>query len=84
MRLIDADILSEEIKNGAGTDLQKLFADICLATAPTIDAVPVVRCSDCVHFEPFRRHDGFCKIDGMLRENDFFCKHGQRREDGDE
>ena len=47
------------------------------------DVAKVVRCRECVHFEPFRRHDGFCKIDGMLRDNDFFCKGGQRREDGD-
>ena len=50
---------------------------------PAVYAVEVCRCADCVHFEPFRRHDGFCKIDGMLRENDFFCENGQRREDGD-
>lgn len=50
---------------------------------PAVDAVEVVRCRECVHLEPFRQHDGFCKIDGMLRDNDFFCKVGQRREDGD-
>ena len=44
MRLIDADALSESIKRGAGTDLQKFFADVCVATAPTVDAVQVVRC----------------------------------------
>lgn len=48
-----------------------------------IDAVPVVRCGQCSHFHPFRPHDGFCQIDGMLWDNDFFCKNGQRREDGD-
>lgn len=42
MRLIDADALSESIKRGAGTDLQKFFADVCVATAPTVDAAPIV------------------------------------------
>ena len=49
---------------------------------PAVDAVEVVRCEKCVHFEPFRKHDGFCKISTMLNNNDFFCKYGQRREDG--
>lgn len=50
---------------------------------PAVDAVEVVRCRECIHFEPFRKHDGFCKISTMLYNNDFFCKDGQRREDGD-
>ena len=43
MRLIDADALSESIRSGPGTDVQKLFADVCVATAPTVDANPTVR-----------------------------------------
>lgn len=42
-RLIDANALSKSIKEGSGTELQKFFADVCVATAPTVDAVPVVR-----------------------------------------
>ena len=42
MRLIDADALSESIKSGSGTPMQKFFADVCVATAPTVDAAPVV------------------------------------------
>lgn len=41
-RLIDANALSKSIKDGSGTELQKFFADICVATAPTVDAVEVV------------------------------------------
>ena len=42
MRLVYADTLSESIKRGAGTDFQKFFADVCVATAPTVDAAPIV------------------------------------------
>lgn len=42
MRLIDADALSESIKGGDGTPMQKFFADVCLAGASTVDAEPVV------------------------------------------
>ena len=41
-RLIDANALSKSIKEGNGTELQKFFADVCVATAPTVDAVEVV------------------------------------------
>ena len=52
MRLIDADALSESIKSGSGTALQKFFADVCVATAPTIDAVilPPVNIGDTAFF----------------------------------
>lgn len=41
-RLIDANALLKSIKEGSGTELQKFFADVCVATAPTVDAVEVV------------------------------------------
>ena len=47
---------------------------------PAADVRPVVMCRDCVHFQQFRPHDGFCKIDGMLWNNDFFCANGKREE----
>ncbi len=84
-----SDVLKKTVwlETDVPTRAATLRTEIVLAddvrSIPAVDAVEVVRCSDCVHFEPFRRHDGFCKIDGMLRENDFFCKYGQRREDGD-
>lgn len=56
MRLIDADALIEDIKTKlwdwdtidgitSSTVLKQTIADI--GNAPTIDAVPVVRCRDC-------------------------------------
>ena len=47
------------------------------------DVRPVVLCGDCIHFQPFRAYDGFCKIDGMLWYNDFFCANGKRRMEED-
>ena len=35
-RLIDADAASKRINDGAGTPLQKFFADACLAGEPTV------------------------------------------------
>lgn len=49
---------------------------------PAADVREVVLCKECVHFQKFRPHDGFCKIDGMLWNNDFFCANGRKREEG--
>ena len=51
-----------------------------LRLIPAADVRPVVMCRECVHFQQFRPHDGFCKIDGMLWNNDFFCANGKREE----
>lgn len=48
--------------------------------APTVDAVPVVRCKDCKCWD---KEDRYC-IDFMTNEEDGFCKWGERGEDGEE
>ena len=48
---------------------------------PSANVVEVVRCRDCKHFQQFRAHDGFCQIDGMLWNNDFFCANGAKMEE---
>lgn len=83
MRLIDADTLSESIKRGAGTDLQKFFADVCVATAPTVDAVQVVRCENCA----FSQLDGwFCSGTALMPQHqtfpDSFCECGVKIDRG--
>ena len=47
-----------------------------ILSIPAADVREVVLCRDCRYFEPFRPHDGFCKISGMLENNDFFCAYG--------
>lgn len=42
------------------------------------DAVPVVRCGDCIHW---RREDAYCKImSGYCENEEFFCACGRRKE----
>ena len=47
MRLIDADEINVK-RWFAFPDNRKAMAE-ALAAAPTVDAVPVVRCKDCIH-----------------------------------
>ncbi len=82
MRLIDADKVIQEYKECAITVSEKAFVHIFemwLEDVDEVDAVPVVRCKGCKHFEQFRPHDGFCTIDGMLNNNDHFCSYGERK-----
>ena len=89
MRLIDADRLSEAIYDNVSAPYQEAVwaKEDCLTeieAAPTVDAVPAVRCRECVHYEM-----GVClKIydDGAAskyawqeRKPDDFCSYGERK-----
>lgn len=68
MRLIDADALPVK------TDWDKQYVlYTAVEDAPTIDAVPVVRCRDC-------EMQSSCKVAQHLG-NDGFCSKGERRDD---
>ena len=74
MRLIDGDALMCE----ANSDGAYGYVDAKqISEAPTIDAVPVVRCRECKHY------DGkwMCKISGVpSRKQNDFCSYGERKE----
>lgn len=52
-----------------------------LESAPTVDAVPVVRCRECKHLM-FSDFYGECKRGnlGIVKPDDF-CSYGERKED---
>ena len=103
MRLIDADQMAVDeseaymsaqvqitddlkwlVNFAAHSKIQRLIAD-----TPTVDAVPVVRCKDCIYT---RKLHGrlVCKYgtcSGCILREDFFCANGTRKEtrkDGDD
>lgn len=72
MRLIDADALKQIAQEHGFT-----FVDFqALDNAPTIDAVPVVRCKDCTEFDEKEQE---CSVWCGFRENDF-CSYGVRKD----
>ena len=96
MRLIDADALRERMYHDAfetDTDMQKwesgcwirykMFEN-AMDSAPTIDAVEVVRCKECNHW-----HSGVCwgiPFNGddasyIETEADDYCSYGERKSD---
>ena len=78
MRLIDADALPK----WTGYALSATEIAIEVEHAPTIDAVPVVRCKDCRWHIDEEPGMVYCRaIVGGWVHNDWFCKSGERRDD---
>jgi hypothetical protein len=87
MRLIDADALRADYLTKYDTD--EFAFDNCypwwqfskaIADAPTVDAVPVIRCRDCNNRECEGREGLIvCGIDGTSHTKDWFCADGERR-----
>lgn len=87
MRLIDADALvfdghitEDRIDDGIPHKLTRAYMLAeQIERAPTIDAIPVVRCKDCKYFI---RADYYTECDKVLRVvfPDDYCSRGERRE----
>lgn len=99
MRVIDADAILKADENsdkalvlGSGKALEIAYALLKkkVADAPTVDAVPVVRCEDCVRWDDDPDTYG---ADGVPKGKcmksfetmcaDDFCSYGKRKDGGD-
>ena len=88
MRLIDVDALKEKAFSDPDTTMsgEALVYVQDIDEAPTVDAVPVVRCRDCKHWDKFvgEEHRGFCfawKVDSYDED---FCSYGERKENNND
>ena len=85
MRLIDADDLIKELKQIVNTEqIFKSFTtwgnayEDCMTMldeAPTVDAVPVVRCKECQEMI----EKGWCSLHGTPMNINDFCSYGEKR-----
>ena len=74
MGLIDADKLERQEYWGNERCFDYVDADD-IDNAPTVDAVPVVRCKDCKH-----EFGGSCILCGFQkRKPEDFCSYGERK-----
>ena len=57
----------------------------CIEQAPTVDAVPVVRCRECKHCDPENHHcdHHMGTAAPFKRKPDDFCSYGERKEGAD-
>ena len=92
MRLIDADRALEIVRDQriAHPNAYHLtnYATLILREAPTVDAVEVVRCRECKHYE-MADFDGIsccgCTLHSAMLDitPDSFCSYGERKEGAD-
>ena len=87
-RLIDADALHRKVKmetNPYGKPTIDYDSGVkvleWIVQAPTVDAVPVVRCRDCA--VPHNKYTGCPMLNGLVTPPDFYCPFGERK-DGDD
>lgn len=96
MRLIDADALASSLNNGrleeqtgraVPFNAGVAFALTMVEYAPTIDAVPVVRCKDCRHaVDYYHEGDCYCSnpkwgLNYFGGSWEFYCADAERRDD---
>lgn len=91
MRLIDADVLKpheqlEPMGNGKYEYVGVVYMDD-IDDAPTIDAVPVVRCSECKKqaycHKTVAKTKRYVEFMEYYTEQIEWCSRGERREDGE-
>ena len=81
-RLIDADAIIDFIDMDSTWDpleicfSEKAVVDM-LESAPTVDAVKVVRCRDCA--VPHNKYTGCPELNGLVTAPDFYCSYGERK-----
>ena len=90
MRLIDGERLVREnmplYKEAMGTDIGHGFGMMLgeIIAAPTVDAVPVVRCVNCIHYgaeaSAFDAWTPFCLKHKLTTFQDDFCSYGERKD----
>ena len=86
MRLVDADALETDVQNcimlGSTAFIDKYEVLFRLHNAPTIDAVPVVRCKECKYHEQEQPGMVYCPaVVGGWVEDEWFCRGGERKDD---
>ena len=90
-RLVDANKLIDFIDVGHLRHPGELcYSEVDVANillhAPTVDAVPVIRCRECKHFKIGEDNVYYCRRDklgrGIFMRKSDFCSYGERK-DGD-
>ena len=80
MRLIDADALMDAVcKNLRDGDVLDRIPPSYIDKAPTVDAVPVVRCRDCRSYNKPRLR--YCEVHLEHTSPDDFCSWGREKPD---
>ena len=82
MRLIDADALIDKYQSEFSIDVFRYEILEDLNEAPTVDAVPVIRCKDCIRWRRSKSDitAKVCDWDGYERTESDYCSWAKRIE----
>ena len=83
MRPVDSDALLQRAIP-LGWSSPKWVSDIMIDDAPTIDAVPVVRCKDCKWKVVTKLKENYCLRCEDIVKDDYFCADGAKMERSEE
>lgn len=80
MRLINAETLRAEFTGNFNELWHYTGVWAMIDCAPTVDAVPVVRCGQCKHWKinPNNLYGGYCRYCESAKI-DHFCSYGERK-----
>ena len=85
MRPIDADALLKNWERDRGMMLDADYFIFTTVHAPTIDAVPVIRCEDCKNWTEWGSRTGSCqRSDSVMwlgTDATDFCSFAERKDD---
>ena len=87
MRLIDADAIPfrDELKRLSVLDHDKYITartlEYMLEHAPTVEAVPVVRCRECKHHKGYNCDRLYGMQDAFMAMDDDYCSQAERKDD---
>ena len=81
-RLIDLDKIKPI--EFPSTEMDGLDVVRYLNTLPTVDAVEVVRCADCIRYHSNDEAWGWCGVMPYRMRKKDYCSYGMRKDGGDE
>lgn len=82
MRLIDADEIRWVDHYDSDGNLTKYKVAFSDEMPPTVDAVEVIRCKDCKHWQKssINYNEYVCYWGGYVKQEDDFCSWGRKKE----
>lgn len=82
------ELIRDEWQGGVSRKICLLNAVYCAledipSAQPTVDAVPVIRCKDCKHWQKssINYNEYVCYWGGYVKKEDDFCSWGKRKDE---
>ena len=81
MNLIDKDEVLDTLDAMIVYKMSLAYAYEAVYDMPTVYAVAVIRCKECIHGHKRKEPDMFCDVFGAVTENEWFCSRAERKKE---